>query len=89
MSENIENEKNSALIENKENITKSIDEKNENEDKDSEIKNITMSSKTIESIKSNSFVINRNIRWLIFFIFIIINLLMNYDHGQFLLPLSN
>lgn len=86
MSENIEHEKNSPLIENKENITKSIDEKNENE---SEIKNITMSSKTIESIKSNSFVINRNIRWLIFFIFIIINLLMNYDHGQFLLPLSN
>ena len=81
MSENIEHEKNSPLIENKENITKSIDEKNENEDKDSEIKNINMSSKTIESIKSNSFVINRNIRWLIFFIFIIINLLMNYDHG--------
>ncbi len=89
MSENIEHEKNSPLIENQENITKSIDEKNENEDKDSEIKNITMSSKTIESIKSNSIVINRNIRWLIFFIFIIINLLMNYDHGQFLLPLSN
>ncbi len=81
MSENIEHEKNSPLIENQENITKSIDEKNENEDKDSEIKNITMSSKTIESIKSNSIVINRNIRWLIFFIFIIINLLMNYDHG--------
>ena len=35
MSENIEHEKNSPLIENKENITKSIDEKNENEDKDS------------------------------------------------------
>lgn len=39
------------------------------------------SDKTIESIKSNSIIMNRKVRWSIFFLFIILNLLMNFDHG--------
>ena len=35
----------------------------------------------MEKIKSNTYIISRKIRWLIFFLFTIINLLMNFDHG--------
>ncbi len=64
----------STLIENEGN---SISKKNLSQTKNQ----IYLSDKSIESIKSMAYLINRKIRWLIFFLFIIINLLMNFDHG--------
>ena len=59
---------------NNENNEKIIEENDFNSD-------ISLSKYNIESIKSISYVINRKIRWVIFFIFMIVNLLMNFDHG--------
>ena len=83
--ENKTNDKNNDIIENKN------DEKNEgktedvikdiNEDKPKESKENFMSNKAIESLRSLSYIIKRRVRWVIFLIFIIINLLMNFDHG--------
>ena len=72
------------LIENKEENKQYKDDNlqiDKGEDTTGENSNLLLSSRQIESIKSVSFVINRNIRWLLFIIFIIINLLMNFDHG--------
>ena len=85
MSDEIEEEENkSPLIEdNKNNIE--LEDNNKNQDldvnKEKEIKNLNISKRTIEKIKSNTYIISRKIRWLIFFLFTIINLLMNFDHG--------
>ena len=51
------------------------------EDKVEESQNNPIECKTLESIKSISFAINRTRRWILFFLFAIINLLMNFDHG--------
>ena len=72
------------LIENKEENQKIKNGNNQQEQgEDTPEGNSTpsLSDKQIESIKSISFVINRNVRWVLFIIFIIINLLMNFDHG--------
>ena len=67
-----------------------IDDKNSNsinevidkkEEKDEENINLNISEKNIESIKSISYVISRKTRWIIFSIFIIINVFMNFFHG--------
>ena len=41
----------------------------------------TVDDSVIERIKTFSYVINRKVRWTIFLLFTIINLLMNFDHG--------
>ena len=41
----------------------------------------TADDSVIERIKTFSYVINRKVRWTIFLLFTIINLLMNFDHG--------
>ena len=72
------------LIENKEENQKIKNDNNQQEqgeDTPEENSTPSLSDKQIESIKSISFVINRNVRWVLFIIFIIINLLMNFDHG--------
>ena len=74
-----ENKLQSPLIE--------IKEENENNnkgkvsEKSESSSNLSISAKTMNSIKSISYIINRKIRWIIFFIFMLINLLMNFDHG--------
>ena len=55
--------------------------KDDDNNNNKEAKDLLISEKKIESIKSVTFVMSRKIRWFIFFLFIIINLLMNYDHG--------
>ena len=74
-----ENNKESPLIENSE--SNLAIENNLREKEDDIDKNNNFNDQTIESIKSNSFIINRKIRWLIFSLFIALNLLMNFDHG--------
>ena len=51
------------------------------EDKSNEGKKNLISTKTIESMRNLSYIIKRKIRWIIFLIFLIINLLMNVYHG--------
>ena len=74
-----ENNKESPLIENSE--SNLVIENNLREKEDVIDENNNLNDQTIESIKSNSFIINRKIRWLIFSLFIVLNLLMNFDHG--------
>ena len=74
-----ENNKESPLIENSESNLFTENNLRENENVIDE--NNNFNEQTIESIKSNSFIINRKIRWLIFSLFIALNLLMNFDHG--------
>ena len=74
----------SPLIENKDgnlNNENNNHQPNKREGNPEENHSIHRSNKALESIKSISFVINRKIRWILFFLFIIINLLMNFDHG--------
>ena len=76
-----ENEKQSPLIENEQKNTDIQDTKNRTEiDNDLTITNFP-SLKSIESFQSTSYIISRKIRWVIFFLFLMINLLMNFDHG--------
>ena len=56
-------------------------EKKENSTEEEDSKNLNISYDTIERIKNSSYIISRKIRWVIFCLFIIINLLMNFDHG--------
>ena len=74
-----EKNKESPLIENSE--SNLVIENNLREKEDVIDENNNLNDQTIESIKSNSFIINRKIRWLIFSLFIVLNLLMNFDHG--------
>ena len=74
-----ENNKESPLIENSESnlvIENTLKEKENDLDE-----NNNLNDQTIVSIKLNSFIMNRKIRWLIFSLFIVLNLLMNFDHG--------
>ena len=57
------------------------EEINQNREVNEENKALSTSNKNIESIKSLSYVISRRIRWILFLIFIFINVLMNFDHG--------
>ena len=57
------------------------EEEYQNRDKNEENMAISISNKNIESIKSISYVVSRRIRWILFLIFIFINVLMNFDHG--------
>ena len=77
---NNENKLQSPLIEIKEGKenNKEKEKIKEEEDYDS---TLSLSAKNIQSIKSISYVIKRRIRWIIFSIFAVINLLMNFDHG--------
>ena len=88
MSENLVKEKDSS---NEQNLQMSLieikkdnqnnEEINQNRQIKEENKALSTSSKNIESIKSISYVISRRIRWILFLIFIFINILMNFDHG--------
>ena len=69
-----------SLIEIKKN-EQNNEELNKNRHIDIDNKTASTSSKNIESIKSITYVISRRIRWMLFLIFIIINVLMNFDHG--------
>ena len=90
MSEELVKEKEKEAI-NEQNLQMSLIEIKKNEQNNEEInqnrhididnKTISTSSKNIESIKSITYVISRRIRWMLFLIFIIINVLMNFDHG--------
>lgn len=74
-----ENNKESPLIENSES---NLDHENNLGEKENDTdENNKFNDQSLETIKSSSFIINRKIRWLIFSLFIILNLLMNYDHG--------
>ena len=68
------------LIENQ-NKEENNSNNNKIEDKLEERDKNTLDNKTLESIKSISFVINRTRRWILFLLFTIINSLMNFDHG--------
>ena len=68
------------LIEDK-NLNSINDVIEQKEGKEQENINLHISEKNIESIKSISYVVNRKIRWIIFSIFIIINVFMNFFHG--------
>ena len=72
------------LIENKEENHNNENDNNQQEQRESRLEEnnkCNLSNKQLESIKSISFVVNHNIRWFLFFLFVIINLLMNFDHG--------
>ena len=83
MSENLEEEENQdPLLEKKENYTElQENNNNQNGDNNEQTKNLIVNDKAVEIIKKGSFIISRKIRWVIFSLFIVINLLMNFDHG--------
>ena len=59
-----------------------MDNETENETiKGNNVQTSNLSNKQIEIYKKYSFIMSRKIRWVIFFIFTMINLLMNFDHG--------
>ena len=70
-----------APLINDKNLNKINEQNDKKEEKDEGDININISEKNIESIKSISYIINRKIRWIIFSIFIIINVFMNFFHG--------
>lgn len=80
-----ENVKEEIKIPQEKKLQSPLIEKNENKDENKNIseenKEFYLTNKTLASIKSISYVMNRKIRWILFFIFVIINLLMNFDHG--------
>lgn len=67
-------------------MSEKISNKNDNDSLQSTLlsskeNNIKINNKQLEKIISNSYILKPKMRWIIFFLFTNLNLLMNFDHG--------